>query len=228
MARQAYQLLLASEPAIEVVGVASDGESAVSMALAVEPTVVVMGAQMPQVSGLEAARAIRRERPGMGIVLLSTDANDESLREFLTDSPGGKAYLLKQSISTVERLVRTIQDVAEGLTVLDSHIAHQLTNERSPLEGLTHRELEVLASMAKGYSNAAIGDALCIQPKTVEYHINNIFSKLEISEPQYHARVRAVLTFLSAPPPSYQEDPASAPPILDGALEQRTGARFVA
>jgi DNA-binding NarL/FixJ family response regulator len=110
--------------------------------------------------------------------------------------------MLKERVRDVDQLVQALRSVCAGGLVLDPRVVEELisTRERatrSPLKYLTQRELEVLELMAQGRTNAAVAKALFLSERSVERHINSIFSKLGLSEePDVHRRVRAVLTFL--------------------------------
>ncbi len=202
--RDAFGILLSHEPSIDMVGASSAGQEAIEMIPELNPDVVVMDVMMPGVNGIKAAQYIREAHPQVGIILLSAYDDSEFIRELLKDDPRGKAYLLKHTLGSVDDLVRTIQDVAGGRTVLDPIMVEKLTSqkgisENSPLKELTRREMEVLALMAKACTNSTIASILYIQPRTVEHHINSIFSKLSIApETGQHARVQAVLAYLKA------------------------------
>ncbi|MCH8825952.1 MAG: response regulator transcription factor [Chloroflexi bacterium] len=209
--REAFGMLLDSDETVDLVGVLGDGESAVQMIPVLNPNVVIMDVKMPGLNGIAAAQQIRETHPDIGIILLSAYDDSEYIREFLKDDPSGKSYLLKHTLGTMDELIRTIHDVASGRTVLDPIMVEKLTqqkgiSENSPLKDLTRRELEVLSLMAKACTNATIASILYIQPRTVEHHINSIFSKLGISpENGQHARVQAVLAYLKATGQSRQE-----------------------
>ncbi len=209
--REAFGMLLASDPTVDLVGALSDGESAIQMVPVLDPDVVIMDVKMPGLNGIAAAQKIRDSYPDVGIILLSAYDDSEYIREFLKDDPRGKSYLLKHTLGTIDDLIRTIHDVSNGRTVLDPIMVEKLTSqkgisENSPLKDLTRRELEVLALMAKACTNATIASILYIQPRTVEHHINSIFSKLGISpEHGQHARVQAVLAYLKATGQARQE-----------------------
>ena len=202
--REAFGTLLAQVPSVEMVGTLGGGEDALTMVPVLKPDVVVMDVKMPGMDGITASRHLREQHPEVGIILLSAYDAAEFIREFLKDSPKGKAYLLKHTLATMDELVRTIHDVAAGRTVLDPIMVEKLTSarglaENSPIRDLTKRELEVLALMAKTCTNSTIASILYIQPRTVEHHINSIFSKLGIAaESGQHARVQAVLAYLKA------------------------------
>jgi DNA-binding NarL/FixJ family response regulator len=115
----------------------------------------------------------------------------------------GRAYLLKERVGDPEELYTAIVRVHDGGSVIDPKVVEALIEARSGrgpsvLDRLTERELEVLGHMARGESNAAIGEALFISPRSVEKHINAIFTKLDLTpEPDVHRRVRAVLVYLA-------------------------------
>ncbi len=202
--REAFGMLLANDESVDLIGALPDGQSAVDLMPVLNPHVVIMDVKMPGLNGVAAAQKIRESNPDVGIILLSAYDDSENIREFLRDDPRGKSYLLKHTLGTMEELVRTIHDVAAGRTVLDPIMVEKLTTEKgisdnSPLKTLTRRELEVLSLMAKACTNSTIASILYIQPRTVEHHINSIFSKLGIaSENGQHARVQAVLAYLRA------------------------------
>lgn len=200
--RQAYGMLLNTDPDIEIVGFAGDGQEALTLVDTLGPNVVIMDGRMPRLNGVDAARIIREKHPDMAIVLHSAFDDDEFVREFLKGNVRGKAYLLKQSLQNLSDLVQAVKDVAEGMTYLASEIVAKLAGtqnnpESAFLSELTEREREVLDCMARGLANAAIAEELFIQPRTVERHIGSIFSKMRIQpQPKAHARVLTVLAYL--------------------------------
>ena len=202
--REAFGTLLSRESSIDLIGAFSNGEEAVNMVPTLNPDVVVMDVKMPKLNGVAAAHQIREKAPHIGIILLSAYEESEYIREFLREDPKGKAYLLKHTLGTMDELIRTIHDVAAGRTVLDPIMVERLTAhngvpENSPLKDLTRREMEVLSLIAKACTNQTTAGILYIQPRTVEHHINSIFSKLGIAaETGQHARVQAVLSYLKA------------------------------
>ena len=204
MMRESMSVVLARDAAVRVVGVAADGQAAVTMAAAIHPDVAILDIGLPRINGIEAGRQIRQMAPATGLVLLSAHDRAEYMKEFLKDDSVGKAFLLKGNLSTTRDLIRTIQDVAVGRTVLDPTMVSKLTTNQnvrvgSRLKGLTNRELQVLALMAKAHSNKAVAEILYIQPRTVEHHISSILAKLGFnSDGESHGRVHAVLTYLDA------------------------------
>lgn len=202
--RDAFGMLISLEPSVNLVGSYRDGEEAANKVPMIKPSVVVMDVKMPRMNGITAAQQIREKVPEIGIILLSAYDDSDYIREFLKDDAKGKAYLLKHTLGSMDELIRTIHDVAAGRTVLDPIMVEKLTAQRgipesSPLKDLTRRELEVLSLIAKACTNSTIASILYIQPRTVEHHINSIFSKLGIApETGQHARVQAVLAYLKA------------------------------
>jgi DNA-binding NarL/FixJ family response regulator len=153
---------------------------------------------------------LREKHPEIGVVVLSNYAEPAYAMALLESGSEGRAYLLKERVHDRVQLVAAIESVAARGSVLDSKIveplvAAKLRVERSPLAGLTGREREVLAEIAKGKSNAAIADTLVLTKRAVEKHINSIFLKLNLSYTEdVSKRVKATLLFLA--------DPASVPP----------------
>ncbi len=171
------------------------------------PDVVLTDIRMPPSQtdeGIRAANLIRDTNPGTGVVVLSQYVEpDYAVRLFAAGSDG-RAYLLKERVGDIDELASAIRRVAEGGSVLDPKVVDALIEGRSKeassvLDRLTDREREVLAEMAKGGSNAAIGEALFISARSVEKHIGSIFTKLDLPETDdVHRRVRAVLVYLGA------------------------------
>ncbi len=202
--RESLSVLLARAPFIDVVGTVADGKSAIAVAKSLLPRVAILEVNLPQVDGIQAARQIRIDSPETGIIMLAAHDRAEHLRAFLKDDSSGKAFLLKSAMNTVGELMRTIEDVAAGRTVLDPSMVSILTTNGGvkvggPLRPLSPREVQVLALIAKAYSNRAIAQTLFIQPRTVEHHISSILGKLGFNGGgERHGRVHAVLTYLEA------------------------------
>jgi DNA-binding NarL/FixJ family response regulator len=187
----------------EVVGQAADQEDLMRKARAHQPDVAIIDIRMPPThtdEGLQAARAIRDEMPGTGVVVLSAYIEEAYALELLGEDAAGVGYLLKDRVSDGDRFVEAVRRVAEGGSALDPEVvSHMLGRRRvdDPLEELTPREHAVLALMAEGRSNQAIADALVISGRAVEKHVTSIFTKLNLPPaPEDHRRVLAVLAFL--------------------------------
>jgi DNA-binding NarL/FixJ family response regulator len=149
--------------------------------------------------GLRAAIAVRQARPGFPVMVLSQYVEQLYARELLASGVGAVGYLLKDRVSDVAEFVDGVRRVAAGGTVLDPEVvATVMARHREvPLDRLTAREREVLALMAEGRSNAAVGAHLHVTEKAVAKHINSIFAKLDLPlDDDDHRRVRAVLAWL--------------------------------
>jgi DNA-binding NarL/FixJ family response regulator len=151
--------------------------------------------------GLRAAIAVRRERPGFPVMVLSQYVERLYARELLSSGEGAVGYLLKDRVGDVGEFVAAVRRVADGGTALDPEVVAAImarTQDR-PLDRLTPRERDVLALMAEGRSNAAIAAALFVTEKAVAKHTNSIFTKLDLPvDIDDNRRVRAVLAWLEA------------------------------
>ncbi len=205
--REAYQAFFASHDSIQVVGSSGDTaiESLTAAAVTLRPQVMLVGFKVLHPSTVEQLAKVRETNPNIGIVLLSASYDVRgirALREFSRGATSGCAYLLKHTIDTVDQLTQVVQSVFEGRIILDPAVMEGLMASMDPkstlLKDLSPRELEVLSWMAKGYNNHTIADVLCLEPKTIERHINGIYSKLETAPDSKHARVHAVTMYLRA------------------------------
>jgi DNA-binding NarL/FixJ family response regulator len=167
-----------------------------------QPSPVLAFAEGPSMEGIEAAHTIKATHPTVGVVVLSQYVDETYAFELLRHGAHGLAYLLKDHIGDVDRLLHALREVVSGGSAIDQRVIDALVTRQariddSPLAALTARELEVLREMAQGKANATIADALSITESAVGKHVNSIFSKLGLSsETQRHRRVTAVLTFL--------------------------------
>lgn len=205
--REAYRTAFRAESTIELVGVAEDGnlEAVLGGLATYHPDVVLVGIKSLQANIIEKLEDVRHENPQVGLVLLSAFYDIKGvkrLREFARKSSQGCAFLLKHSIDKVAQLARIVHSVSEGQVIVDSMVMEGLIESQDPsatfLKELTPRELEVLSWMSKGFRNQTIAEVLCVDPKTVERHINSIYSKLSLSSESKHARVSAVMLYLRA------------------------------
>ncbi|MGC4112700.1 MAG: response regulator transcription factor [Nocardioides sp.] len=147
--------------------------------------------------GLRAAVAVRTDRPGFPVMVLSQYVERIYARELLASGQGGIGYLLKDRVGDVGEFVESLARVGAGGTVLDPQVVSVVMARQEPVERLTAREREVLALMAEGRSNAAIAAALVVTEKAVGKHTNNIFTKLDLPvAPDDNRRVLAVLAWL--------------------------------
>jgi DNA-binding NarL/FixJ family response regulator len=194
---------LLTEAGIEIVGQAGDGEELVRKTRAHRPDVVVTDIRMPPTQtdeGVRAAKVIRSELPGTGVLVLSQYVEEQYVMELLGESAEGVGYLLKDRIADVERFTEAVKRVADGGSALDPEVvSHMLGRRRreDPLAELTPREREVLELMAEGRSNTGIAERMVVTERAVEKHVTSIFQKLGLPQAtDDHRRVLAVLTYL--------------------------------
>jgi DNA-binding NarL/FixJ family response regulator len=205
LVREGTAALLASSDEVDLVATASDLGGLLSAVEAERPDAVLTDIRMPPTNtteGIDAARKIREQHPDVGVVVLSQYAEEDYAYELLKDGAAGLGYLLKERVADLEEVVRALNEVAKGGSVLDPRVVEALVARtdklaHSPLAQLTDREREVLSHMAQGQNNAAIARSLFLTERAVEKHINSLFHKLGLSEePDVHRRVMAVLAFL--------------------------------
>jgi DNA-binding NarL/FixJ family response regulator len=175
-------------PGVEVVGAAADGEQALALVNRHRPQVVLMDLRMPRLDGVEATRRILAAHPATAVVVLTTYADDDSILAALR--AGALGYLTKDAGR--EQIARALHAAAAGQAILDPAVQARLVATAGsaqdsmpsrPLpDGLTAREAQVLTLIATGRTNAQIAAALVISPSTVKTHINNIFTKIGISD----------------------------------------------
>jgi DNA-binding NarL/FixJ family response regulator len=202
--REGLRRLLVEQD-IEVVDAVADGDALLRSVGEFRPDVCVVDVRMPPTfvdEGLRAALVIRATWPGTGVLVLSQYVEERYATELIGDNPDGVGYLLKDRVDDVDEFVDAVRRVAAGDTALDPEVVKQLlvrSRRTDPLQALTPREREVLASMAQGKSNSGIGAELVIGAAAVEKHISNIFMKLGLrAEDGEHRRVLAVLRYLGA------------------------------
>jgi len=186
--QQAFEELAYHEPSIDLLGIASDGERAVQMALQFEPQAVLMDIQMPRLNGIEATRRIKRALPHVQIVIWTVFGDDQHVFEAI--KAGAIGYLLKDSPAA--EIVEGIHAAARGESLLHPAVARRVIQEfqrmRATAENapeliceLTARETEVLRLLAEGKRNREIADALFLSEKTVKNYISNILYKLQVN-----------------------------------------------
>ncbi len=193
MVRAGFRMLLADETDIDVVAEAGTGREAVHQAASFKPNVVLMDIRMPELDGLQATREILAADADARILILTTFDLDEYIYEAL--SAGASGFVLKDE--PPEQLIAAIRTVAAGDALLSPSITHRVISQfariRRPappgeLEELTSREMEVFRLIARGLSNAEIGEQLFITDTTVKTHVTHVLQKLNLRD-----RVQAVV-----------------------------------
>ena len=197
--REGVRALLADARDVEVVGEAASGDEAIDRAEALQPDVVLMDLKMPGLNGIEATRRVVGASPHVGVLVVTMYDDDDSV--FAAMRAGARGYLLKDADQ--EDLLRAIQAVSRGEAIFSPAIARRLMGyfaalhaggagaaPVAPFPDLTAREREILALIAEGRNNAAIAARLSLSLKTVQNHVSNILSKLQVAD-RAQAIVRA-------------------------------------
>jgi DNA-binding NarL/FixJ family response regulator len=191
---------LLGEYGADVVDAVGDGEALVAAVALHRPDVAVVDVRMPPDytdEGLRAALRVRAEVPGTAILVLSQYVEVSYAADLLGGGRGGVGYLLKDRVTRLEDLADALARVTAGGTVLDPEVVSALFARRDPVASLSAREREVLALVAEGRANGAIGRALTLSQGAVEKHISSIFDKLGLARDSAddHRRVLAVLAW---------------------------------
>ncbi len=192
--RSGIKQFLESSGDIKVVDEAEDGQHALLLVQKYKPDVVVLDIQMPEKTGIEVTRELRRMESKVGILILTAYDDDPYINAVL--QAGANGFVLKTA--SPEEIIKGVKDVFAGKSVLDPMIAHRVLRNLTKgqddylYEHLTDREHEVLALVAKGFTNKAIGVQLSISDRTVQGHLAHIFSKLQAG-----SRTEAVMKAVS-------------------------------
>jgi DNA-binding NarL/FixJ family response regulator len=176
LVRRGFRRMLEDEKDIEVVGEASDGEEAVSLARSLKPQVIVMDCALPGISGLQATRKILQHAPETLILMLSMHAEETWVRQAM--DAGARGYVLKNAMDL--ELSSAIRRMLKGETVLDGQLSQEQTLKGERNSGLTPREMEILQLICDGKSNKEIAVQLDLSANTVAVHRANIMDALGI------------------------------------------------
>ena len=184
--REGLRALLSSDPELEVVGEAEDGQEAIRCVEKAKPALVLMDLSMPRMNGMDAIKEIKKRNPATKILVLTVHKTDEYI--VATLEAGADGYVLKDSTNT--ELKMAIKNVLGGKFYISPGISAKviegyLENKKphraaTPWESLTPREKGILKLIAEGYKNKEIADFLCISVKTVEKHRANLMQKLDL------------------------------------------------
>jgi NarL family two-component system response regulator LiaR len=182
--REGLRSLIATEPGMELIGEAVDGNEAVQKALALRPDITLLDIVMPGKSGIEAIEEIKQKDSNARILVITSFAEDEKV--FGAVKAGALGYLLKDA--SPQELLEAIRDVYRGEPSISPSIAHKLMRELQRTsnlppteEPLTVREVEILKLVAQGLPNQEIAEELVISERTVRNHVSNILNKLHLA-----------------------------------------------
>lgn len=206
--REALRAVLEVHGDIELVAAV---ESLAALLEAVEehrPDVVITDVRMQpdrDDEGIQAAEALAKTHPALGVVVLSQYIEPDWARRLFEPRASGRAYLLKERVGDVSEVRRALEIVISGGSLLDPVVVETLVrsrrqNEASPLARLSERETQVLELVASGLSNVSIAETLWLSVRAVEKHVSSIMTKLELpaDDTRVHRRVRAAALYLSA------------------------------
>jgi DNA-binding NarL/FixJ family response regulator len=194
---------LLAQAGVNVTGFAATGDEAMVRIGADNPTVVIMDIRMPPTftdEGLQVARELKTDRPGLGIFLLSGHVEVASAARLFEEHSHGLGYLLKDRVDNIQTLVASLRRVARGELVLDPEVVESQFRRRKNarmLEQFSDRERAVLQHMAEGRSNAGIASEMNVVVKTVESYVASVFAKLDLPpSADDNRRVLAVLAWM--------------------------------
>ena len=184
--RKGLVFFLQTQPDLEIVGEASNGEEALKLATSLEPHIVLMDLSMPVLDGIEATKELKKQAPHIQVMILTIFSDQDHVIPAL--EAGASGYQLKES--DPDELVSAIRKLMNGENQLHpkvtTHLLTRLTKSSEKkvnfIDHLTKREKDVLKEIAKGKSNKEIGAALHITEKTVKTHVSNILSKLGVQD----------------------------------------------
>ena len=191
---------------IDLVATLGDFDSLIAAIEEDPPDVVLTDIRMPPSNtdeGIRLAGHLRSSHPTVGVVVLSQHVAPAYAAALLSDGSERRAYLLKERVTDRAELARALRAVADGGSVIDPVVVDELLKarrkrEEGRLDDLTPRELEILALIAEGRSNAAIAETFVITKRAVEHHVNSIFMKLDLGSPNdVSRRVKATLFYLA-------------------------------
>jgi len=199
---RAAAVRLLEDAGFDIVAQSGDGVDLLRKVRAHRPDVAIVDIRMPpghSDEGLRAARAIRAEHPGVGVLLLSQHVEAGAALELLEQGTEGIGYLLKDRVCDIGRFADAVRQVGEGGSILDAEVVVPLVARRGGdlLDALADRDRDVLAQMATGASNRAIAQRMFLSERAVERHVTAIFAALGLCASRHaHRRVLAVLAYL--------------------------------
>lgn len=207
LVREGIVRILDEADGIEVAGAAGDADELLALVDRVRPDAVLTDIRMPPThtdEGIRLARELAMSHPDVAVIVLSQHAEPAYALALFEHGASRRGYLLKQRLGQPGELVRALETVATGGSLVDPGVVHYLLSahvqqQRPTLAALTPRGREILALIAEGASNTAIAERLVITKRAVERHVNAIFRKLDLEDsPDVSRRVKAALVYLAA------------------------------
>ena len=177
LVRKGIASILANEGDIQLVGEASNGREAVQKYRDLQPDIVLMDLRMPEMTGVDATREIRKDAPDAKIIALTSYDGDQDIYKAI--EAGVRGYILKEMVHT--KVIDAIRTVQAGKRLMPAEVAERLS-EYFPQVALTPREVEVLSYVARGLANKEIAHQLGTASGTVKMHVQNILAKLGASD----------------------------------------------
>lgn len=181
--RLGLRSLLSMYPTIEIVGEAANANHSIALALQKKPDIILMDIRMPEKSGIDACREIKKVLPSANLIMLTSYDDEEAIHKSIL--AGASGYVLKEIGS--QELIHTIEAVAEGKSLLDPAIAAKLLRkirekdeEENELAKLTHQEKQLLSLIAKGKTNREIASVMILSEKTIRNYVSLILDKLNL------------------------------------------------
>ena len=199
LSRDMLRISLSSQPEIEVVGTASNGQDAIRLARQLGPDVVLMDIELGTgPNGIEAGQIIKTRPPHPGIVILSNHKDRQYVSKLPLEQASGWSYLLKYHLEDTAALMRAIRGASWGLMMVDLDILEQLVpRPGTAVDRLTDLQRDLLKLVAQGYTDAGIAEALGIAEFVAQEDVNGLFETLGLGEEEPAvARVKAVLAYL--------------------------------
>lgn len=183
--RKGMEALIATQPDMRLLGMATNGEEAIVGAIEIKPDVVLLDIQMPEKDGVTAAAEIKKAMPECKILMLTSFGDDQTV--FSAIKAGAHGFLLKTS--SPQELLEAIRQVHKGMSPMHPDIARKMLQEIKPstpqdvrlVDPLTEREIEILILVARGLSNQEIADKLFISERTARTHLSHILAKLHLA-----------------------------------------------
>jgi DNA-binding NarL/FixJ family response regulator len=201
--REAYKRILETQSHFEIVGIAEDGEEAVRLVNELTPDIAILDIRMPKLTGIEAAEQIISTNPSVGIIIISAYDDLNYVRKLLKDGPSGRGYILKTSLDDIGELIRVVEAVAQGGTVLDQELVQKIVRlmvetETTGISELDATEREVYELLVGGFEDSEIARTLRLTVEDIKAISSSATAKLGILNPgELDSRTQAVQHFIN-------------------------------